>query len=250
MTAESRRQEIVHRLKHQGELEVNELADELDVSVETVRRDLRILSQRRVLKRVHGGAVLLDDIQFSRNDRHYSPDGIEEVTEKALTLFKPGDSLFLEGGPLGCLLARKLEAFPGITVVSNSIDVVDLIDNHAKGNEAILLGGRYNAKHREATGQWALDQLNDLVLDYAVTVPDALDQNKGMMKYRIPQASIVSMMVKQANKTIALTSPSVFGRTAMAKYCDLSDLYCVVSEANLEDEWVQCLAKEKVTLLI
>ena len=250
MTAESRRQEIVSRLKHEGELEVNELADALDVSVETVRRDLRILSQRRVLKRVHGGAVLLDDIQFRQTERESSNQALNEVAQKALTLFKPGDSLFLEGGPLGCLLAKKLEAFPGITVVSNAIDVVDIIDNQAKGNEAILLGGRYSAKHRESSGQSALEQIDELVLDYAVTVPDALDQDKGIMKYRIPQANIATTMIKQASKTIALTTNSVYGRTAMAKYCDFENIYCIVAEAEIESVWSEHFAKEKVTLLI
>ena len=103
---------------------IAELAEELQVSEATVRRDLSSLEGRGCAQRVHGGAIRIDDRRpeplFHEKTSHHAADK-ERIAECALTLIEDGDSIYLDGGSTVLALARKLNSRRYLTIVTNSL---------------------------------------------------------------------------------------------------------------------------------
>lgn len=153
MLAEQRYQRILDLLKENGSVRVSELKSKLNVSSETIRRDLEMLESRGFLCRARGGALLAKSPAEGRSEgpgSRYTPFGLRnqenidskaEIAEFAVTFIKEGQSIALDSGTTAFALARAIKhRFKSLTVVTNSMAIVNELAE-ARGITLIVTGG-------------------------------------------------------------------------------------------------------------
>jgi DeoR/GlpR family transcriptional regulator of sugar metabolism len=223
MLPAQRRQLILDMLGHRQQLSVDELANELNASRETIRRDLAVLDTAHKLRRVHGGAVPLkmgveDAIQRRRNQHRAEK---ERIATRAAELFEPGDSLFVDAGTTTEALGRALGENRSLTVITNSVEVATRVWSVRSENHVHLLGGHYNGEASETHGPETVRQVGQFYADHAVLTIGTVDETAGFMDFSVDEAAVAVAMIDHARSLTVLADHSKLARTALVQVCAL-----------------------------
>lgn len=204
----------------------------LDISRETVRRDLTVLSEQGLLRKVHGGAVQPQTArEGSLRDREAAnrPQKIA-IGRRAAQLFDLGDSIFIDAGTTTTLFAAALAETGGFTVMTNSVPVAARLMESGTGSDVYLLGGLYAAENQQVLGPLALDQINGFHADHAVLAIGSVDLTGKCMDYNADEAFIAKAMLSRARTKTVLADSSKFGRHALFQVCEASQIDRLVTD--------------------
>ncbi|WP_066953454.1 DeoR/GlpR family DNA-binding transcription regulator, partial [Streptomyces lushanensis] len=165
MLAAERRDHLLERLARQGKIVAKEVAAELGISEDSVRRDLRDLAAEGLCQRVYGGALPVSPavVDYAAR-RSVAPDGKRKVASVAVTLVRPGCTLILDGGTTALAVARALHQDLACTVITHSPTIAAALLDHPQA-ELFLLGGRV-FKHSAVTcGAAAVEAAQNISAD-------------------------------------------------------------------------------------
>ncbi len=211
-TAERQRR-IEEMLRHQGRVEVLELARLLRVSEHTVRRDLLVLQAQGLLQRTHGGAVTLDTQRLGLGARSaVLPDAKAALGRAAAALVEPGQAVVLDSGSTPLAMARALTVRP-LTVITSSLDVAAIFADDAQV-EIVLTGGTWQRANRALWGPAALATLANCRADWAVPGACAIDARLGVSAPDEADAALKRAMIACARRTLILADHSKLGNAA------------------------------------
>ncbi|WP_187313525.1 DeoR/GlpR family DNA-binding transcription regulator [Actinosynnema mirum] len=211
--ARERQERIVAELRRDGRVEVSALAVLLGVSEDTVRRDLRALSEAGHLQKTHGGAVALDTGRMGWAARAgVAGDAKRAIARAAAGLVRPGQVLLLDAGSTVLAFAEALRVRP-VTVVTNSLDVAGVFDGD--GSVALsVTGGRWDPVARYLVGSAAVGALGRYRADWAVLGACALDVEVGMTSVSEADADVKSAMAGAARRVAVLADSTKHGQVA------------------------------------
>lgn len=249
---EARRREILAALQHQQRVTVDALATSLGVSKETIRRDLTVLADRGLLRKVHGGAMNLQTAAESAFEKRVRLQLAEKqaIARQAAELFEPGDSLFIDAGSTTAVFASELARKRGLTVITNSIGVAARLWNGAGENRVYLLGGQYHGEVSETLGPLALELIGRFQADHAVLTIGTVDAVQGFMDYNIEEATVAQAMIRQARAVTVLADHSKLGRAALIKVCGLEAVARLVTDRAPAEPVRQALEQAGVDIVI
>lgn len=234
MKREKRHIRILELLDQRERLEVDELAETFDVSVETIRRDLTTLSEQGMLRKVHGGAVRFQTAQERTFSLRTEVNRAAKVSISAymLRFIDPGDSLFINAGTTTAIFAEQAaHALDDLTVITNCATVAHTMWGGGEtGHKVFLLGGAYSGIDTETSGPLLHHQLRMFQADHAVLTIGALSAANGPMEYRVEAAEIVRIMMEQAHKRTLLIDYSKLERTALVRIGDLTAMHRVITD--------------------
>ncbi|MGY3855616.1 DeoR/GlpR family DNA-binding transcription regulator [Aeromonas aquatilis] len=216
-----------------GSVTVKELSDRFSVSLETIRRDLQELESNGSVKRVHGGAISLDnaDAGLAFNKRKHERS-IEKklIAYKALALIKPGDMIMLDASSTCWYLA---EALPDIslTVITNSFrNVLSLAVK--KNIKTIAIGGEYSEKYAAFVGTIASGNISQYRVDTLFLSCSAYSTSSGVWENNEINASTKKVMLASAKQKVLLADSHKENRSGIVRICQFSDLDVVLTEKN------------------
>jgi DeoR family glycerol-3-phosphate regulon repressor len=217
-----RRDRIAAIVKETSRVSVEDLARMLSTSHETVRRDLALLSERGVVRKVHGGAVHAQTaLESPYGDRSLAAKAEKQaIANRAAELFEPGDSMLIDSGSTTAAFAEALGRAGRFTVITNSIIVAKKLWNSARRSEVYLLGGHYSGENHETVGPHAIEEIQRLHADHAVLTIGAIDPTGIFMDYNADEAYIARAMIANARQTTVLADSSKLGRQALFQVCD------------------------------
>lgn len=217
-----RRERIAAIVKETSRVSVEELARMLSTSHETVRRDLALLSERGVVRKVHGGAVHTQTaLESPYGDRSVTARNEKRaIAERAALLFEPGDSLLIDAGSTTAAFAEALARAGQFTVITNSIMVAREIWSVSKRSDVYLLGGRYSGENHETVGPHAIEEIQRLHADHAVLTIGAIDPAGIFMDYNADEAYVARAMMASARHTTVLADSTKLGRRALFQVCE------------------------------
>lgn len=220
-SVKTRQSIILERLTREGQVTVNELADWLNASRETVRRDLTVLAELGLLRKVHGGAVRL---QSAKEDSfglrlEYNRDAKRRISLKAASLFTSGDSLLIDSGSTTIMFAEALAAKGGLTLFTNSQHVAHAATMGPAENSVFLLGGQYHPEGAETLGPITNDQIQMLSADHAVLTVGAIDAAGRFMDYIADAAYTARAMMGRARQVTVLADSSKMEKSALVQVC-------------------------------
>ncbi|OON98642.1 MAG: hypothetical protein ATN35_00785 [Epulopiscium sp. Nele67-Bin004] len=206
---------ITDMLNEQQTVKVIDLANILNVSVDTIRRDLKQLEQDGILTCVHGGAVanMTTAEQFTK----FSGRAIEnqdkklEATKKAISEIKENDVVFLNGGTTNVIVAQQIiENCSNITIITNNASVSQVFfeTTNVKNIELIVIGGKLDMEERYLYGSDCLSVLETYFPDVAIFSINALHSDIGYTDFREGEIPIMQLLQKNARKTIAIMDSS------------------------------------------
>lgn len=225
MKRDLRLQTILSLLDEHGQVEVEQLAERLGVSAETVRRDLSVLSEQALLRKIHGGAVKFQTAQESSFTMRTQDNLAKKlaIADYAAQFVKPGDSLFINGGTTNAFFARKItQSADNLVIITNSWFVANEFWNRGEGRHQLhLLGGDYNGAEMETTGTATIEQIRRFHTDHAFIAVGAVSAAQGYMDYRVGAADVIGAMARQARRVTVLADSSKMGQSALAVACQL-----------------------------
>ena len=238
MYAIERHQEILKRARGEGRVEVKQLADELDVTPETVRRDLTALERLGVLRRVHGGAVPVErlGVELAVADREERLTAEKErIAKMALDQLPDGGSIILDAGTTTMHLALLLPRDRELMVVTHALPVANLLMSWPNVT-LYLLGGVVRQRTLAAVGDWTRHNLADVFVDVAFLGTNAITATRGLTTPDLGEAAVKRALIGSARRTVVLADCTKFGREDFAHVCDLEAIDTVVSDTGLADE--------------
>ncbi len=245
MNPVKRRIEIVNIIRKENRVTVDRLAQQLNISRETIRRDLTELSNNGKVHKFHGGASLpirTGEGSFQQRMSEHVSAKIA-IAEAAVQLISPGETLFLDTGSTTLYFAENIAEISNITVVTNSSEIariISLANNHSR---VFLLGGEFNGDNRQTIGTMAIDQIGSFRAHHAFLTIGGLDSRTGIMDFCIDEAQIARAMIKQAESLTILADQSKFGRIASFEVCGLNKVTNLVCDKTPDQSIQTALAK-------
>ena len=246
MFAHKRQSEISERIKKFGAVTTKDLIKEFNVSVETIRRDLLYMEQQGLLKRVHGGAVENQNMKqfasLSVRNEEFSEEK-KNLSENAMRFIKEKDIIAVDiGSTANCFAKALRENFSELTVVTNSLDVFNILSDH-KDFKVILCAGHFLRGENGFYGSLALDALSKIHVQKAFVFPSAVSIEFGICDYQEEFYHIQKQMIKSADEVYILADSSKFEKSALLKLDDLKGEYFYITDNNLS-EGIESLYKE------
>jgi DeoR/GlpR family transcriptional regulator of sugar metabolism len=251
MIPEQRRAAILEMARQNSELKVEELADRLGVSRETVRRDLAQLDARGLLRRVHGGAQRPQtgaEAPFHRRLIE-NADAKARIGRMAAELFQDGDTLMIDTGSTTQAFATEL-ANRRVTVISNSVAVAREMYRPGSLARIHLVGGEYRGETGEMLGSVALEQIGRYRADHAILTVGAIDFQDGFMDFDVEEAMVARAMIRQSEQVTVIADHSKFGRIAMAQVCPHAGVARLVTDRPPHPEMAEALRAAGVEVCV
>ena len=192
-----------------------ELANALDVSEETVRRTIKVLSKSGALERMYGGAYLAGHHNVPSFFRRVAknPDQKDSIATATIDQVRDGMTLFLDAGSTTSFVAEKLRQRLNLTVATNSIGVAQVLANH-NGNHVHLLGGEMQNDERGTFGFVAEQQARRFAYDLAILSVDALSETRGFLYQNASEANLASVIGKSSERVLVAVDHSKFVQIA------------------------------------
>jgi DeoR/GlpR family transcriptional regulator of sugar metabolism len=233
MWAEERQQQILTLLNSHSRVEADALASRLNVSRETIRRDLKQLEAAGLIRRTHGGALVGPSIseQPFRDRLAARTAEKQAIATAAVDLVKPGDCCFIDAGSTTSAFAKALAGVEGVSVITNSLDVaLALRAAPAAGIEVLLLGGTVGREAPATYGVMATEQLSQLRADLAFISPVGIDPAVGASYFDMAEADMARIMLKHARRRVVLADASKCDVVSRMVVCACSDIDVLVSD--------------------
>lgn len=236
MRQEDRLGLILQELNQHGSVGVTVLAARLKVSEASVRRDLHLLEQQKLLTRTHGGAVasgVLYELPMRyRGGQHY--DAKRAIAHKVSELL-PADvsSIGLNGGSTTTEVARALAGRPGLRVVTNALNIASELA--VRSNiELVVCGGSARAESYELVGPLAELVLSNINLDLAIIGVDGITPTAGLTTHHEVEANTNRALVRAAERVIVVADSSKLGKRGFARICDIATASDIVTDAGAD----------------
>ena len=250
MLPPERRKIIIEKLQTDKKVIVSRLSSLLDVSDETIRRDLEILCKDGIAIKSYGGAILNEngnDLPFNVRKLH-RPAEKKKIADLVAPLIDDGDKIFLDASTTAVFVARSLKIKKRLTVVTNSIEVM-LALSDMDDFTVISTGGRLMGEYFALCGARATESLAAFRADKLIFSCKALCINEGVFD-GIDDFSIIKQeMIAASRIKILAADISKFGKTAFSKITTMSNIDMVVTDSNPGEGWLDYFAKEKVECL-
>jgi DeoR family fructose operon transcriptional repressor len=242
----------VQFLATRGQLTVDELAEHFGVSDDTIRRDLQILEQRKMILRTHGGAVSAGYLvhrqpSFSiRGQAHAAAKS--RIGKVAAELISDGETLIVNGGSTTFAFATSLGLRRNLTIVTNNLAIPPILPPEAM-QEIYVLGGQYKVNLVSTIGAVGF-RSGDISVDTAIIGISGMTARKGIATTVLEETSMLAEMISSAGRIIVLADASKFGRTAFGHFAPLSAIDILVTDSPPPYDLAEALSKAEVEVVV
>lgn len=225
----SRHEAILETARRTGRVTVEALAERLNVTPQTIRKDLNHLSARSLLGRVHGGAVVTSGVgNLAHEARRRLMAEEKRAVGRAVAARIPDDcSLFISVGTTTEEVARALAGRRGLMVITNNLNVADVLQ-HSPDIEVVVAGGRVRVEDRAVVGALAVDFIGKFKVDVAVVGASALDRDGSLLDFDAQEVAVAQAILKNSRSRLLAVDRSKLGRAAPVRIGHVSSLEAVV----------------------
>lgn len=235
-TKTSRQTQILAELDSSPSLRVAELARRLDVSTETIRRDLDELTTQGLLNRTYGGAVRPLSTEPSVTERHrLYVDERQRIARAALKVIGDGRVLMIGSGATTVHVARRIAIeMKNITVITHSFGVATVLAFNPT-IKVLMLPGDYHASEGATVGAHAISFLGNFYADYAITGASGLAAD-GPSEALLECGAVYTAMVARAAKCVVVADHSKFDAIFPSRYAPWREVAALVTDAAPGDK--------------
>ena len=243
LTLTERHQLIINKLTQEGSVKVVDLCQEMNVSSVTIRKDLKLLEDKDLLFRTHGGGTISNPYTADRpvNEKERIRSGEKlSIGETASRLIEANDCILIASGTTVLSLAKHIQPKGNLTVITAALNVAMELTSHP-GIEVIQLPGLIRKTSSSATGIYAEKMLEDFSCSKLFLGVDGIDVEFGLTTTNMMEAQLNKKMIAASQKTIVLADSSKFGKRGFGRICGLEDIEQVITDSNISDHMVETL---------
>jgi DeoR/GlpR family transcriptional regulator of sugar metabolism len=255
MVQEDRRGAVLAHLERQGACSYEELAERMQVSSMTIRRDIDKLARTRAVIKILGGAQRanapseLYELQLASRLSSQNAEK-QAIAAQALGVIKPGETIFLDGSTtcveLAKLLSRKVE---NLTVITNSFLISREISRN-RNVTTLVIGGEYDRGTMCCAGASGEDQAKRFFVEKAFMSTRGFLPSEGTFESSVGLFRIKQMLAKQSSKVILLVDHSKFGQRSLCKVLDISQIDTVITDEGTSEDDLKLLKKAGRNVLV
>jgi len=246
---EDRQQFILHEVRMHSRILLSDIATLLNVSIDTVRRDIKELDEEGKLRKVHGGAI---SIGF-----HYSNDAIKDIyaheskaviAQKAIKLIEPKSVVLISGGTTNLELVKHLPPKLSATFFTPSLPVA--IELMAHSNiEVIFIGGKLSRDAQITIGGSALNTLSEIKVDIFFMGTGYLDQTNGLTEFDWEVVQMKKAMINASKKVVSLSISEKLNSQQRYKICEIQAINTLITELDPSDETLKAYSDKGINVL-
>ena len=241
MYAQERQQDILRRARLAGRVDVVTLAEALDVTTETIRRDLTVLERAGVLRRVHGGAIPVERLTFesplAQRDQLRTAEK-EAIAVEALAQLPADGAILLDAGSTTYRFAQALPEGLGLNIVTNS-PAMALLLAQRDDLTVMLLGGRLRKRTLATVDDWVEQATSRIHVDVAFVATNGLSTARGLTTPDPAEAGAKRAMIACASRVVVLADHTKIDVDYFARFADLSEVDLLVTDSGLSDDAMQ-----------
>lgn len=246
MSARSRQKQIVEMLAA-GELSVAQLADMLGISAITIRRDLSVLAGQGQVVRTHGGAMLPDATSFhSKGGKNQAAKAY--IGKLAAAQVQEGEVIFMDCGSTVFQMCAHLRRLSRLTVVTNSLPVVNELVGHP-GFTINLIGGELDTQRKAVHGSMALEHIQRYRAAKAFVGVDGFSLANGLSASGEKEASITLAMAGQSAVTFLLCDVSKLERDSYFRFADSTLFAHMITDQSLPEATARAYADAGISVM-
>jgi DeoR family transcriptional regulator, glycerol-3-phosphate regulon repressor len=227
----SRHEAIMDLARDQGRVQVDALAEKLDVTPQTIRRDLADLCQSRMLARVHGGAVLPSGTVNMRYEqrRNIAAEEKSAIGRAAAALIPNSASLFVNIGTTTEAVSEALLNHQGLMVITNNINVANRLRVHPT-TEVVIAGGVVRASDGGIVGEAAVEFIRQFKVDFAIIGVSAIDDDGALLDFDFREVQVARAIIENARHVILVADSTKFERTAPVRIGHINQVDTIVTD--------------------
>lgn len=217
--------------------------DDFSVTNETVRRDLIALERRGILRRTHGGAILVETLGFEPANSVRAAVMIEEkrrIAQAAVDELPADGAVLIDAGTTTALLAEFLPRGRDITVVTNSLHVANTLAGRANVN-LMCIGGRVRGTTLCTVDRWAMQALAELRVDVTFLGTNGLTIEHGLTTSDQAEASVKEAMMAAAKRVVLMADHSKVGTEYFHRYGAIGDVDLLITDTGLDADLAEDL---------
>jgi len=240
---------IKNYLIKENKVEVATLSKVLSVSEVTIRRDLEKLEKEGFLSRIHGGAVLNQEIIHNpiiAIDDH-NLEECEEIANVAIHMIKDNDVIMLTNGPINVQIAKKLSSKNNITVLTNDILIALELSSYVS-IKVVLLGGDVDYSSKAVFGTLTSLNIERFFVNKAFLEVDGIDINTQITVSSIEKASLIQESIQKSKEKIVVCLGNAFNRTAFYKVDNINIADKIITNASMDDTYKSYIFNQNIPL--
>ena len=252
MLKKKRQTQILEVLLKEEAITVTELANLLEVSTVTIRKDLTELEQANKLYRSHGKAIIINPFTFNRSVNEKEKIAVEQkdaIGREAAKLIDQDDSIIIASGTTVHALARNIKPKHRLTVVSASLPVSEILSQD-ENNDIIQLGGMLRHSSLSVVGQYSKQTLENCSFSKLFMGVDGIDFEFGFTTTDMREAELNQQMMRAAQKVIVLADSSKFGKRGFSKIGNIEDIDLIITDAGVSTNVINQINENGIDLII
>lgn len=250
----SRRAKILEDLESKGEVSVKELSKTLKISEVTIRNDLAHLEKQNMLIRARGGAIKIKfyrigtDPTITEKQKEFLKEK-QRIAKAAVELINDGDTIILDSGSTTTEIAKNLENFKNLTIITNALNIASILAEY-EGINIFMPGGSLRKKSLSLVGVLADENFEKFYCDKLFLGADGFDTTHGLSTPDSEEAHLNQIMTKIAKKVIVVADSSKFERRRFAFIGPISEVDVVITDIGIKEEHKIRLEKSGVEVII
>lgn len=237
MLKEERHQLILDTLRKDAKVVLSELSRQLKVSEDTVRRDIKELSNMKLLREVRGGAVPHAPGPVELKERiNYATGKKQVIAQKAVKLIKQGQVIILDSGTSALAVANALPKDYGITVFTNSFPIANVLEDR-KDVDVYFSGGRLQRESFITAGHDTISFFENVRADICFLGICSIHLQLGVTGHYYEECAVKKAMIKSSGQVIALSTPEKLNTAEAFHICSINALTGMVTSAPESEEF-------------
>lgn len=258
MFIEERHQAILEIISNNGRISINQIQEQFDVSVDSARRDLRILEEKGLLKRTHGGAIPAVQVnclppRVRDMKSMIIHDNYAEIAKKAASMIKENDVVYLTSGSLGFIMLKFLPKNITYTLVVNSATLADEL-KYWDNVTVYITGGKIRMHGTTSiVDNFAINFIKNMHFDLCFITGAGAEASFGFSNGTQETAEFQRTVISNSRQKILMLPNQKIGVKAFIKVCDISEFDVLITDwdavedelAKIEEQGVNVIVIEK-----
>lgn len=250
MLNEERKQKILEALGERGRVLSSELVSQLNVSEDTIRRDLKDLAEAGLLTRVNGGALPMARVSFSYSKRQKEAVGEKAaIARRAAKQICDGQVIFIDGGTTTAMVAGYLPRQTRATFITYSLPVAIALTENTESNVR-LLGGRVVKELLLTMAPTMIQEIESVQADLALVSAENIHFEYGATVSHADDATIKRAFINQAAESLILAGSDKFGKVSPFRVAKLNEVSSIITDSGIEKSLLEKCRQAGATVFV
>ncbi|PKG22675.1 DeoR/GlpR family DNA-binding transcription regulator [Niallia nealsonii] len=250
MLPQDRQSEIMKQLHEFKTVKISELSKNLNVTRETIRKDLYEMEEKGLIRKVHGGAILnkanLETSYINRKNTNENEK--RSIVKRASEFVENGDTLYIDYGTTALLFTREILSKKDLTIITNSLPIANEIIDYSDFG-VIIIGGNVRKNEKSLFGPIAYRGIEKLYVDKGFFGIGGVDINAGFTNVHMGESEVSRLMLEHCQKTIVMADYSKFNTVSMNQVAPIEKVDVLITDDKADSKLLEQLNEKNVKVI-